>query len=70
MKGTHVCAAQTIYYFFIKLKIELDFPCLADKIAEPRPAKKPRPAKSSITHRVSVSLEAMGKSSLPLAKPW
>ena len=37
MKCTHVCAAQTTYYFFIKFKIEPDFPCLADEIAEPRP---------------------------------
>ena len=37
MKCTHVCAAHTAYLFFIKLEIEPDFPCLADKIAEPRP---------------------------------
>ena len=35
MKCTHVCAAQTTYLFFTKL--EPDFPCLADEIAEPRP---------------------------------
>ena len=34
MKCTHVCAA---YYFFIKLLLEPDFPCLADEIVEPRP---------------------------------
>ena len=32
-KCTHVCAVQTTYLFLI----EPDFPCLADKIAEPRP---------------------------------
>ena len=37
MKCTHVCAAQTAYYFFTKLQIEPDFPCLEDEIAEPRP---------------------------------
>ena len=37
MKCTYVCAAQTTYYFFTKLKVEPDFPCLADEIAEPRP---------------------------------
>ena len=31
MKCTHVCAAQTTS------KIEPDFPCLADEIAEPHP---------------------------------
>ena len=36
MKCTQVCAAQTTY-FFIKFKIEPDFPCLADEIAEPHP---------------------------------
>ena len=37
MKCTHVCAAQKTYYFFTKLQIETDFPCLADEIVEPRP---------------------------------
>ena len=37
MKCTHVCAVKTTYYFFIKFKIEPDFPCLTDEIAEPRP---------------------------------
>ena len=37
MKCTHVCAAQTTDLFFTKLKIEPDFPCLADEIADPRP---------------------------------
>ena len=37
MKCTHVCAAQTTYLFFIKLKIEPDVPCLKEDIAEPRP---------------------------------
>ena len=36
MKCTHVCAAQTTY-FFTKLQLEPDFSCLADEIAEPRP---------------------------------
>ena len=34
MECTHVCAAQTTYYFFTKL---YDFPGLADEIAETRP---------------------------------
>ena len=37
MKCTHVCAAQTTYLFFTKLKIEPDFPSSADEIAETRP---------------------------------
>ena len=37
MKCAHVCAAQTTYEFFNKLKIEPDFPCLANEIAEPHP---------------------------------
>ena len=37
MKCTHVCAVQTTYYFFTKLLIKPDFPCLADEIVEPRP---------------------------------
>ena len=37
MKCTHVCAAQTFYEFFTKLKLEPDFSCLPDEIAEPRP---------------------------------
>ena len=36
-KCTHVCAAQTNYLFFTKLKIEPDFSCLADETAKPRP---------------------------------
>ena len=37
MKCKQVCAAQTTYQFFTTFKIEPDFPCLADEIAEPRP---------------------------------
>ena len=37
MKCKQVCVAQTTYYFFTKLSIEPDFPCLADEIAEPCP---------------------------------
>ena len=37
MKCTHDCAAQTTDLFFTKLKVEPDFPCLADDIAEPCP---------------------------------
>ena len=37
MNCTPVCAAQTTYLFFTKLKIKPDFPCLADEISEPRP---------------------------------
>ena len=37
MKCTHVCEAKKAYYLFSKLKIEPDFPSLADEIAEPRP---------------------------------
>ena len=35
---SHVCAAQTTYFILHQIiKIEPDFPCLADEIAEPRP---------------------------------
>ena len=37
MKCMHVCAAQKAYLLFTKLKIEPDFPSLADEIAEPGP---------------------------------
>ena len=37
MKCTYVCAAQTTEFFFTKLKMEPDFPCLADEKAKPRP---------------------------------
>ena len=37
MKFMHVCATQTTYQFFTKLKLETDFRRLADEIAEPRP---------------------------------
>ena len=36
MKCTHVCVAQTTYQFFTKLKIEPDFPYVAEEIAESR----------------------------------
>ena len=37
MKCSHACVAQTSYLFGTKLQIEPDYPCLADKIAGPRP---------------------------------
>ena len=37
MKCTHVCAAHTTYELITKLKIEPDFPCLADETAESHP---------------------------------
>ena len=37
MKCTHVCAAQITNLFSPNYKIEPDFSCLADEIAEPRP---------------------------------
>ena len=37
MKCMHVCAAQKAYLPISKLKIEPDFPSLADEIAEPHP---------------------------------
>ena len=44
MKYTHVCAVN-----FHQVKIDSDFPCLSDEIAEPRPELPPlQTAKSSI----------------------
>ena len=37
MKCTHVSVAQKAYWLFTKLKINPDFPSLADEIAEPQP---------------------------------
>ena len=51
MKCTHVCAAQTTYYFFTKLKIEPDFPYLADETAEPRPVMNIKVAAFTVSEK-------------------
>ena len=53
MKCTHFCAAQTTYYFFTKLKVKPDFPCLADEIAEPRPDMNIKVAAFTVSEKSS-----------------
>ena len=53
MKCMHVCAAQTTYCFFTKLKIEPDFPCLADEIDEQRPDMNIKVAAFTVSEKSS-----------------
>ena len=51
MKCTHVCVSQTTYQFFTKLKIEPDFPSVAEEIVEPRPGMNIKVAAFTVSEK-------------------
>ena len=53
MKCTHVCAAQKAYLLFTKLLIKLDFPSLADELAEPYPDMNIKVAAFTVSEKSS-----------------
>ena len=56
MKCTHFCAAQKAYLLFTKIYIKLDFPSLANEIAEPHPDMNINVAAFTVSEKSSNTL--------------